>query len=92
VPAGFTSGLPVNLSFIGRAFSEATLIRLAYASSRRRWRAAARVPDRAVARKRWLGQGPGSKRQRVAVPWKAEPPSRPDASDSQPNARRGRTA
>ncbi|HEY4028417.1 MAG TPA: amidase [Candidatus Dormibacteraeota bacterium] len=31
VPAGFTFGLPVNVSFIGRAFSETTLIRLAYA-------------------------------------------------------------
>jgi len=31
VPAGFVGGLPVGLSFVGRAWSEATLIRLAYA-------------------------------------------------------------
>jgi amidase len=31
VPAGFVSGLPVGLSFVGSAFSEATLIKLAYA-------------------------------------------------------------
>jgi len=31
VPAGFCLELPVNVSFIGRAFSEPTLIRLAYA-------------------------------------------------------------
>ena len=32
VPAGFTSdGLPVGLEFLGRAFSEATLLRLGYA-------------------------------------------------------------
>jgi amidase len=31
VPAGQASGLPVGLSFFGRAWSEATLIRLAYA-------------------------------------------------------------
>ena len=31
VPAGFVRGLPVGVSFIGRAWSEATLIRLAYA-------------------------------------------------------------
>lgn len=31
VPAGFLSGLPVGLSFVGRAWSEAGLIRLAYA-------------------------------------------------------------
>jgi amidase len=31
VPMGYASGLPVNLSFFGRAWSEPTLIRLAYA-------------------------------------------------------------
>jgi amidase len=31
VPAGFTAGLPVGLSFIGPAWSEPTLLRLAYA-------------------------------------------------------------
>jgi amidase len=31
VPMGFSSGLPVGLSFIGRAWSEVTLIRLTYA-------------------------------------------------------------
>ncbi|MDT5293734.1 MAG: amidase [Acidobacteriota bacterium] len=31
VPAGYVYGLPVGLSFFGRAFSEAKLIRLAYA-------------------------------------------------------------
>jgi amidase len=31
VPAGFFRGLPVGISFFGRAWSEATLIKLAYA-------------------------------------------------------------
>jgi amidase len=31
VPAGYVHGLPVGISFIGRAWSEATLIKLAYA-------------------------------------------------------------
>jgi len=31
VPAGQVSGLPVGLSFFGRAWSEPTLIKLAYA-------------------------------------------------------------
>jgi amidase len=31
VPMGFVFGLPVGLSFIGRAWSEATLVRLAFA-------------------------------------------------------------
>jgi amidase len=31
VPAGFVFGLPVGISFIGRAWSESTLVRLAYA-------------------------------------------------------------
>ncbi|MEO8078215.1 MAG: amidase [Acidobacteriota bacterium] len=35
VPAGFAHGLPVGISFIGRAWSEATLIKLAYAYEQR---------------------------------------------------------
>ena len=31
VPMGFVRGLPVGLSFFGRAWSEPTLIKLAYA-------------------------------------------------------------
>jgi amidase len=31
VPAGFCFGLPVNISFLGRAYGELTLVRLAYA-------------------------------------------------------------
>jgi amidase len=31
VPMGFTSGLPVNISFFGRAWSEPTLIKIGYA-------------------------------------------------------------
>jgi amidase len=30
VPAGYVHGLPVGLSFVGAAFSEAALIRMAY--------------------------------------------------------------
>ena len=41
VPAGFAHGLPVGISFMGRAYSEPTLIRIAYAfeqATRRRQR------------------------------------------------------
>jgi amidase len=31
VPAGFVFGMPVGISFFGRAWSESTLIKLAYA-------------------------------------------------------------
>ena len=31
VPAGFVFGLPVGISFFGRAWSEPTLLKLAYA-------------------------------------------------------------
>jgi amidase len=31
VPAGYIRGLPVGISFVGRAWSEPTLIKLAYA-------------------------------------------------------------
>jgi amidase len=31
VPAGYVQGLPIGLSFFGRAYSEPTLLRLAYA-------------------------------------------------------------
>jgi amidase len=34
VPAGYVRGLPVGISFFGRAWSEPTLIRLAYAYER----------------------------------------------------------
>jgi amidase len=34
VPAGYTFGLPVGFSFVGRAWSEPTLLRLAYAFER----------------------------------------------------------
>ena len=41
VPAGFDHDLPINVSFIGTAWSEPTLIRLAYAfeQATRAWRA-----------------------------------------------------
>jgi amidase len=52
VPAGYAFGLPVGLSFIGRAYTEPTLLRLAYAyeqaSTVRRaptFRDAAALPD-----------------------------------------------
>lgn len=35
VPAGFSEGLPVGIGFFGRAFSEPTLIRIAYAYEQR---------------------------------------------------------
>jgi amidase len=40
VPAGFTFGLPIGITFMGRAFSEPTLLRLAYAfeQATRAWR------------------------------------------------------
>ncbi len=31
IPAGYVQGLPCGISFFGRAFSEPTLIRIAYA-------------------------------------------------------------
>ncbi len=31
IPAGFVHGLPVGISFFGKAFSEPTLIKIAYA-------------------------------------------------------------
>ena len=34
VPAGFISGLPVGISFVGRAWSETVLLKLAYAFER----------------------------------------------------------
>src|SRR5256885_17064534 len=35
VPAGFVAGLPVGISFFGRAFSEPVLLRLAFAFEQR---------------------------------------------------------
>ena len=34
VPAGYALGLPVNINFMGRAFSESVLIKLAFAFER----------------------------------------------------------
>lgn len=47
VPAGFTSdGLPITISFLGRPWSEPTLIRLAYAYEQStHWRSPPRVVD-----------------------------------------------
>ncbi len=48
VPAGYHFGLPVGISFMGRAYSEATLIRLAYAYEQAAgvWRAPEYEPHR----------------------------------------------
>jgi amidase len=43
VPAGFASGLPIGITFMGRAFSEATLIKLAYSFEQAT--SARRAPD-----------------------------------------------
>jgi amidase len=50
VPAGFAFGLPVNITFMGRAFSEPTLIRLAYAFEQETmaWRAPKFIPTLAL--------------------------------------------
>ena len=44
VPAGFAYGLPVGVTFIGRAWSEARLIRLAYAQATKHRRPPAFLP------------------------------------------------
>jgi amidase len=46
VPAGVTHGMPINVTFMGRAWSEPTLIRLAHAfeQATRAWRAPAFAP------------------------------------------------
>jgi amidase len=54
VPMGFIHGLPVGISFFGRAWSEPTLIRLAYAfeqatKSRRKPKFLATVDVKSVA-------------------------------------------
>ena len=47
VPAGFAFELPVNITFMGRAFSESVLIKLAFAFEQaiRAWRAPRYIPS-----------------------------------------------
>jgi amidase len=49
VPAGFIFGLPIGISFFGRAWSEPTLIKLAYAFEQAtKWRKAPQFLPAAV--------------------------------------------
>ena len=49
VPAGYIQGLPVGLSFFGRAWSEPTLLKLAYAYEQAtEWRRAPEFKPQAI--------------------------------------------